>query len=69
MGTQTMVERLSYIKHKIKNQSLSRYWPLDRRSCFGQGIKWDAPLGLDFGLYHPKVPTLEFVLVQVVVRN
>jgi hypothetical protein len=22
---------------------LTRYWPLDWRSCFGQQIKWDAP--------------------------
>jgi hypothetical protein len=34
----------------IENQSLTRSWPLDGRSCFGQGIKWDVPLGLDFGL-------------------
>jgi hypothetical protein len=32
----------------IKNQSLTRSWPLDRRDCSGQGIKWDAPLGLAF---------------------
>jgi hypothetical protein len=31
----------------LKSQSLTRSWPLD---CFEQGIKWDAPLGLDFGL-------------------
>ena len=34
----------------LKNQSLARSWPLNWRGCFGQGIKWDAPLGLDFGL-------------------
>ena len=34
----------------IKNQSLTRSWPLDWRGCFGQGMKWDAHLGLDFGL-------------------
>jgi hypothetical protein len=34
----------------IKNHSLAKYWPLNRRGCFGQGIKWDAPLGLDVGL-------------------
>ena len=43
-----MVERPSIFF--IKNQSLTRSWPLDWRGCFEQGIKWDAPLGLDFGL-------------------
>jgi hypothetical protein len=33
----------------LKNQSLTRAWPLDWRGYFEQGIKWDAPLGLDFG--------------------
>ena len=47
--TQTMVERLSSYFQK-KNQSLTRSWPLNWRGCFGQGVEWDAPLGLDFGL-------------------
>jgi hypothetical protein len=34
----------------LQNQSLTRYWPLDWRGYFEQGIKWDVPLGLDFGL-------------------
>jgi hypothetical protein len=34
----------------LNNQSLTRSWPLDWRGCFGQGIKWDAPLGVDFDL-------------------
>jgi hypothetical protein len=34
----------------IKNQSSTRSWSLDWRGYFEQGIKWDAPLGLDFGL-------------------
>jgi hypothetical protein len=34
----------------LKNQSLTRSSLLDWRGCFGQGIKWDAPLNLDFGL-------------------
>jgi len=34
----------------LKNQSLTRSWPLDWRGYFEQGIKWDAPLGLDFEL-------------------
>jgi hypothetical protein len=34
----------------LKNQSLTRSWPLDWRGYFEQGRKWDAPLGLDFGL-------------------
>jgi hypothetical protein len=49
METQTMVERLSDF-FSLKNQSLTRSWPLDWRGSFEQGIKWDAPLGLDFGL-------------------
>jgi hypothetical protein len=32
------------------NQLLTRSWPLDWRSYFEQGIKWDAPLSLDFRL-------------------
>jgi hypothetical protein len=34
----------------MKTQSLTRSQPLDWRSYFEQGIKWDASLGLDFGL-------------------
>jgi hypothetical protein len=34
----------------LKNQSLARFWPLDWRSFFEQGIKCQAPLSLDFGL-------------------
>ncbi len=34
----------------MKIQSLTTSWLLDWRGCFGQGIKWDAPLGLNFGL-------------------
>jgi hypothetical protein len=44
-----MVKRPS-VFFSLKNQSLTRSWPLDWRGCFEQGIKWDAPLGLDFGL-------------------
>jgi hypothetical protein len=57
METQTMVERPSKFFIK-KNQSLARSWPLDWRGCFGQGIKWDAPLGLDFGLGLWKLRTM-----------
>jgi hypothetical protein len=48
METQSMVERPSVFSLKI--WSLTRSWPLDWRGYFEQGIKWDAPLGLDFGL-------------------
>jgi hypothetical protein len=34
----------------LKNQPLTRYWPLDWRDYFEQGMKWHAPLSLDFGL-------------------
>jgi hypothetical protein len=34
----------------LNNQSLTRSWPLDLRGYFEQGIKWHAPLSLDFGL-------------------
>jgi hypothetical protein len=34
----------------LENQSLTISWLLDWRGSFEQGIKWDAPLGLDFGL-------------------
>jgi hypothetical protein len=44
METQTMVERPSCSFHE-KNQPFTRSWPLDWRGCFGQGIKWVAPLG------------------------
>jgi hypothetical protein len=44
-----MVERMS-IFSALKNQSLTRSWPLAWRTYFGQGIKWDAHVGLDFGL-------------------
>jgi hypothetical protein len=48
METQTMVERLLifFIKKSIINKILV----LDWRGYFEQGIKWDAPLSLDFGL-------------------
>jgi hypothetical protein len=49
METQIVVERL-LVFFPIKNQLLTRFWLLDWRGCFGQGIKWDAPLGLNFGL-------------------
>jgi hypothetical protein len=35
----------------LNNQSLTRSWPLDSRGYFEQGIKWHAPLSLDFGLW------------------
>jgi hypothetical protein len=44
-----MVERPS-VFFSLKNQSLTRPWPLEWRGYFEQGIKWGAPLGLDFGL-------------------
>jgi hypothetical protein len=28
---------------------IDKSWPLDWRGCFGQGIKWDDPSGLNFG--------------------
>jgi hypothetical protein len=34
----------------LKIQSLTRSWLLDWRGYFEQGIKWDTPLCLDFGL-------------------
>jgi hypothetical protein len=34
----------------LNNQSLTKSWSLDSRSYFEQGIKWHAPLSLDFGL-------------------
>jgi hypothetical protein len=34
----------------LDNQSLIRSWTLDWRGYFEQGIKWHAPLSLDFGL-------------------
>jgi hypothetical protein len=43
-----MVERPS-VFFPLKNQLLTRSWSLDWRDYFEQGIKWDAPLGLDFG--------------------
>jgi hypothetical protein len=46
----------------LKNQSLTRSWPLDWRGYFEQGIKWDAPSGLDFGLGLWRLHTL---VVQV----
>ena len=42
----------------LKKQSLTRSWPLDSRGCFEQGIKWDAPLDLDFGLDFWRIPDL-----------
>jgi hypothetical protein len=46
--TQTMVERPS-VFFILNNQSLTKSWPLDWRGYFEQGIKWLAPLSLDFG--------------------
>ena len=40
------------------NQSLTRSWPLYWRGYFEQGIKWHAPLSLDFGLGLWKLHTL-----------
>jgi hypothetical protein len=57
---QTIIERPSVFSKK--NQSLERYWPLDWRGYFGQGIKWDAPSGLDFG---PSLWRLHTIAVQV----
>jgi hypothetical protein len=34
----------------LNNQSLTRSWPLDWKDYFEQGIKWHAPLSLEFGL-------------------
>jgi hypothetical protein len=34
----------------LNNESLTRSWPIDSRGYFEQGIKWHAPLSLDFGL-------------------
>jgi hypothetical protein len=48
-GTLTMVKKPSVFS--IKNQSLTRSWPLDWRGYFEQGIKWDALLGLDIGVW------------------
>jgi hypothetical protein len=44
------------------NQCLTRSWPLDWRGYFEQGIKWHAPLSLDFGLGLWRLHTL---VVQV----
>jgi hypothetical protein len=57
MKSQTMVKRQSVFFLK-KNKSLTRSWPLDWRGYFEQGIKWDAPLGLDFGLGIWKLHTM-----------
>jgi hypothetical protein len=46
----------------LNNQSLTRSWPLDWRGYFEQGIKWHAPLSLDFGLGLWRLHTL---VVQV----
>jgi hypothetical protein len=48
METQTMVKRPP-VFISLKNQSLTRSWPLDWRGCFEQGIKWNAPSS--FGLW------------------
>jgi hypothetical protein len=34
----------------INNWSFTRSWPWDWRGYFEQGLKWHAPLSLDFGL-------------------
>ena len=60
METQIMVERPSGFFHE-KNQPLTRSSfrrLLDWRGCFGQGIKWDAPLDLDFGLGLQRLHTM-----------
>jgi hypothetical protein len=48
METQTMVKSplVFFIK---KSKTLTISWPLDWRGCFGQGVKWEAPLS--FGLW------------------
>jgi hypothetical protein len=53
METQIMVERPSIFFINFFKK-LTRFWPLNWRGCFGQGIKWDAPswvwtLGFAFG--------------------
>jgi hypothetical protein len=58
METQTMVKKPSIFFFHLKNQSLTRSWPLDWRGCFGPRIKWDAPLGLNFGLDHWRLRTM-----------
>jgi hypothetical protein len=42
----------------LKNQSLTRSWPLDWRGYFEQGIKWDAPLSLNVELGLWKLHTI-----------
>ena len=42
----------------IKNQSSTRSRLLGWRYCFRRGIKWDVPLGLDFGLGFWKLHTM-----------
>jgi hypothetical protein len=37
---------------------LTRSWLLDSKGYFEQGIKWDAPLGLDFGLSLRRLHTM-----------
>jgi hypothetical protein len=43
----------------LQNQPLTRSWPLDWRGYFEQGIKWDAPLGLDIGLSLWRLHTMD----------
>jgi hypothetical protein len=61
-----------------KNQSLTRSWPLNWRGYFAQGIKWHAPLGLNFGAWPleashyawPKAPlTVFYWLFQLISLN
>jgi hypothetical protein len=56
-----MVERPSVFF--IRKSNIDKVWLLDWRGFFGQGIKWDAPLSLDFwlGLWrlHIKVVQVE----------
>jgi hypothetical protein len=50
MEPQIMFER-ALVFFILKFLSLTRFWLFDWKGCFGQGIKWDAPLGLDFAPY------------------
>jgi hypothetical protein len=42
----------------IKKSIIDNIWPLDWRGYFEQGIKWDAPLGLDFELGVSRLHTM-----------
>jgi hypothetical protein len=47
MKTQTMVERMSVFVHG--KSIIDEILAVKLEGSFGQGIKWDAPLGSDFG--------------------